>query len=71
MFLCDSGGQYKYGTTDVTRTICFKNQPDYIKKIFTLVLKGHIAVATSDLIKNDTGKKLDIKARKILEEIQS
>ncbi len=66
LFLCDSGGQYKYGTTDVTRTICFKNQPDYIKKIFTLVLKGHIAVATSDLIKNDTGKKLDIKARKYL-----
>ncbi len=66
LFLCDSGGQYKYGTTDVTRTICFKNQPDYIKRIFTLVLKGHIAVANSDLIKNDTGKKLDLKARKYL-----
>ena len=66
LFLCDSGGQYKYGTTDVTRTICFKNQPDYIKRNFTLVLKGHIAVANSDLIKNDTGKKLDLKARKYL-----
>ena len=31
LFLCDSGGQYKYGTTDVTRTICFSNQKQYIK----------------------------------------
>ena len=30
IFLCDSGGQYKYGTTDVTRTICFQNK---IKKL--------------------------------------
>ena len=29
IFLCDSGGQYKYGTTDVTRTICFLNNLDY------------------------------------------
>ena len=33
IFLCDSGGQYKYGTTDVTRTICFQNQA-IISKIF-------------------------------------
>ncbi len=66
LFLCDSGGQYKYGTTDVTRTICFSNQPKKIKNIFTLVLKGHIAVATSNVTKNNTGKKLDIHARKFL-----
>ena len=65
IFLCDSGGQYKYGTTDVTRTICFKTKKK-IKDIFTLVLKGHIAVATSDLIKFNTGQKLDILARKFL-----
>ena len=35
IFLCDSGGQYKYGTTDVTRTICFSNQSKEIKNIFT------------------------------------
>ena len=35
IFLCDSGGQYKYGTTDVTRTICFTNQ-NQASKIFTL-----------------------------------
>ena len=66
IFLCDSGGQYKYGTTDVTRTICFSKQKQNIKDIFTKVLKGHIAVATSDINKQDTGKKIDIRARKFL-----
>ena len=66
IFLCDSGGQYKYGTTDVTRTLCFAKQTKKIKDIFTLVLKGHIAVANSDLTKYQTGKKLDILARKFL-----
>ncbi len=66
IFLCDSGGQYKYGTTDVTRTICFSKQKQNIKDIFTKVLKGHIAVATSDINKQDTGKKIDRRARKFL-----
>ena len=39
IFLCDSGGQYKYGTTDVTRTICFSKPKSNIKDIFTKVLK--------------------------------
>tara|TARA_Y100000590_G_scaffold455423_1_gene604040 strand:+ start:489 stop:2198 length:1710 start_codon:yes stop_codon:yes gene_type:complete len=63
IFLCDSGGQYKYGTTDVTRTICFKKQTSEIKNNFTRVLKGHIAVATSNLSKSSTGKIIDKKAR--------
>ncbi len=66
ILLCDSGGQYKYGTTDVTRTICFSKQKHSIKNIFTKVLKGHIAVATTDINKDDTGKKIDKKARKFL-----
>ncbi|MDC3167013.1 aminopeptidase P family N-terminal domain-containing protein, partial [Candidatus Pelagibacter sp.] len=66
IFLCDSGGQYKYGTTDVTRTLCFSKQSQNIKNIFTKVLKGHIAVATSDLKKDDMGKKIDVRARKFL-----
>ncbi len=66
IFLCDSGGQYKYGTTDVTRTICFSKQKQSIKDVFTKVLKGHIAVATSDINKQDTGKKIDRRARKFL-----
>ena len=66
ILLCDSGGQYKYGTTDVTRTICFSKQKNSIKNIFTKVLKGHIAVATTNINKDDTGKKIDKRARKFL-----
>ena len=69
IFLCDSGGQYKYGTTDVTRTICFSNVNKSIKNIFTNVLKGHIAVATTNLNKTNIGKKIDLRARKFLKSI--
>ena len=68
ILLCDSGGQYKYGTTDVTRTICFSKQKQKINNIYTKVLKGHIAVATTDISKEDTGKKIDKRARKFLNE---
>ena len=68
IFLCDSGGQYKYGTTDVTRTICFSNQKQNIKNIFTKVLKGHIAVATTNINKDNIGKKVDRRARKFLKQ---
>jgi len=66
IFLCDSGGQYKYGTTDVTRTICFSEPKKNIKDIFTKVLKGHIAVANTNLKKDNIGKKIDTRARKFL-----
>ena len=66
IFLCDSGGQYKYGTTDVTRTICFSKPKPLVKNIFTKVLQGHIAVANTNLNIDDVGKKIDIKARKFL-----
>ena len=56
LLLLDSGGQYKWGTTDVTRTICFSNVSNKIKTIFTRVLKGHIAVVLSDIKK----RKMDI-----------
>ena len=68
VFLIDSGGQYQYGTTDVTRTICFTNQKQSIKNAYTNVLKGHIAVALTNLNKDDTGKKIDIRARKFLKQ---
>ena len=68
IFLCDSGGQYKYGTTDVTRTICFDIQNQTIKDNFTRVLKGHIAVATTDINKDNIGKKIDKRARKFLKQ---
>ena len=69
IFLCDSGGQYKYGTTDVTRTICFSKPKKNIKNIFTRVLKGHIAVVKSNLNKYSSGNLIDIRARKFLKEI--
>ena len=68
IFLCDSGGQYRYGTTDVTRTICFSDQQKSVKNIFTKVLKGHIAVVQTNLNLNKTGKQIDNKARKFLKE---
>jgi Xaa-Pro aminopeptidase len=66
LFLCDSGGQYKFGTTDVTRTICFSKQPKSIKDVFTKVLKGHIAVAKTNLKRFKNGKQIDVKARQFL-----
>ncbi|MDA8809159.1 aminopeptidase P family protein [Candidatus Pelagibacter bacterium] len=66
IFLCDSGGQYKFGTTDVTRTICFTKPKPSVKNIYTKVLKGHIAVANTDLRLDNTGKKIDKRARKYL-----
>ena len=66
IYLCDSGGQYNYGTTDVTRTICFKDQTKNIKDNFTRVLKGHIAVATANVSKQKTGSNIDKLARKYL-----
>ena len=47
----DSGGQYEFGTTDVTRTISLDGSNKRIKDIFTRVLKGHIAVANFKLKK--------------------
>jgi Xaa-Pro aminopeptidase len=66
LLLIDSGGQYNYGTTDVTRTICFDKQKKSIKNAYTNVLKGHIAVALTNLSKDNNGKKIDIRARKFL-----
>ena len=68
LFLCDSGGQYNFGTTDVTRTICFSKQKKSIKDVFTKVLKGHIAVYQTNLKKDNIGKKIDLRARKFLKE---
>ena len=63
IYLFDSGGQYRFGTTDVTRTVCFTEPNIKIKNIFTRVLKGHIAVVSTKFKKNYTGAKLDQKAR--------
>ena len=70
IYLVDSGGQYNFGTTDVTRTISLDNNQPKIKNIFTRVLKGHIAVASYKLNKNTNGSDVDAVARKPLKEIK-
>ena len=69
IYLVDSGGQYEFGTTDVTRTISLKNSNKRIKDIFTRVLKGHIAVSNFKLKRNTSGSEIDVKARKYLRQI--
>ena len=69
LYLVDSGGQYNFGTTDVTRTISLNNNNKRLKEIFTTVLKGHIKVASYKLSKNTTGSLIDKEARKPLKKI--
>ena len=69
LYLVDSGGQYSFGTTDVTRTISLDNKNQRIKNIFTRVLKGHIAVSNYKIKKNTCGNDIDIEARKPLKQI--
>ena len=69
IFLIDSGGQYLFGTTDVTRTISLDNNENKIKNIFTRVLKGHISVLNYKLNKKTKGYKVDQTARQYLKKI--
>tara|TARA_B100000123_G_scaffold88543_1_gene64272 strand:- start:917 stop:2608 length:1692 start_codon:yes stop_codon:yes gene_type:complete len=69
LLLLDSGGQYKWGTTDVTRTISFNKPNKKIKELYTRVLKGHIAVAVAKIDKLKNGNNLDKLARKSLKSI--
>ena len=66
LYLVDSGGQYSFGTTDVTRTISLDNKSNYVKEIYTCVLKGHIAVSNYKIKKKTTGSEVDLNARKFL-----
>tara|TARA_Y100000590_G_scaffold463441_1_gene630199 strand:+ start:368 stop:2068 length:1701 start_codon:yes stop_codon:yes gene_type:complete len=70
LYLVDSGGQYSFGTTDVTRTISLDNKSNLIKEIYTRVLKGHIAVSDYKIKKNSTGSDVDQNGRKFLKKIK-
>jgi Xaa-Pro aminopeptidase len=63
LYLVDSGGQYPDGTTDVTRTVAIGTPTAEMKKHFTLVLKGHIALATARFPAGTSGSQLDALAR--------
>ncbi len=66
LFLIDSGGQYEDGTTDITRTLAVGTPTPNMKKNFTLVLKGHIALARAVFPDGTTGAQLDTLARQFL-----
>ena len=66
LYLVDSGAQYRDGTTDVTRTIAIGTASAEMKHRFTLVLKGHIALARALFPKGTRGGQLDVLARQFL-----
>lgn len=66
LFLLDSGGQYLDGTTDVTRTVAIGEPSEEQRDRFTLVLKGHIALARACFPMGTTGHQLDVLARNAL-----
>ncbi|KAF8120222.1 peptidase M24, structural domain-containing protein [Boletus edulis] len=66
IYLCDSGGQYFDGTTDVTRTWHFGTPSEEEKRAFTRVLQGHIAIDTAVVPTGTTGYAIDSWARRYL-----
>ena len=66
LILLDTGGHYMRGTTDVTRTVSIGTPSDKMKKLYTAVLKGNVALSGSVFRKGTIGRTLDILARKPL-----
>ncbi|XP_063235388.1 xaa-Pro aminopeptidase ApepP [Bacillus rossius redtenbacheri] len=66
LYLCDSGGQYRDGTTDVTRTLHFGTPTDYERECFTRVFKGQRLLGTAIYPNKIKGNCLDTLARKFL-----
>jgi len=66
LYLVDSGGQYRDGTTDITRTIAIGRPTDEMRDRFTRVLRGHIAIATARFPVGASGAQLDTLARTAL-----
>ena len=66
LLLVDSGGQYTFGTTDITRTVAVGTPTSDQKRDFTLVLKGHIALSCVKFPEGTRGAQLDVLARQFL-----
>jgi Xaa-Pro aminopeptidase len=66
VYLVDSGGQYLDGTTDITRTVAIGDPGPEVRHMFTLVLKGHIALDRIRFPAGTTGTHLDAIARQFL-----
>lgn len=69
MYLCDSGAQFRDGTTDVTRTLHFGQPTSHERECFTRVLKGHIDLAKAHFPVGIKGNRLDSFARRHLWEV--
>jgi Xaa-Pro aminopeptidase len=66
VLLIDSGAHYLDGTTDLTRTMAVGAVTDEMKRDFTLLLKGHIALTRAKFPKGTVGMQLDILARQFI-----
>ncbi|MEX0860141.1 MAG: aminopeptidase P family protein [Cucumibacter sp.] len=66
LMLVDSGGQYREGTTDITRTLSTGAATAAQKEAFTRVLRGVIALSMTPFPKGTTGQQLDTLARQFL-----
>ena len=66
LLLLDSGAQYLDGTTDITRTIALGPLTDEQKKVYTLVLKGHIRIELCKFPSGASGTQIDILAREAM-----
>lgn len=66
LLLLDSGAQYADGTTDITRTMAIGTPTEEMCRHFTMVLKGHIGLATAKFPAGTTGAQVDVFARKPL-----
>lgn len=66
MLLVDSGGQYVNGTTDITRTSIFGEPTEEHKRLYTAVLKGHLAVKNMKFPEGIIGFQIDVLARQFL-----
>jgi Xaa-Pro aminopeptidase len=66
VLLVDCGGQYKRGTTDITRTIALGRVTEEVKKHYTLVLKGHLALSAIKFPIGTSGTQLEAVARQFM-----
>lgn len=66
LLVLDTGSQFYYGMTDITRTLLFGKATDEQKRDYTLVLKGHLALASQRFIAGTKGYQLDVLAKQFM-----
>lgn len=66
LLVLDTGSQFYYGMTDITRTLLFGNATEEQKRDYTLVLKGHLALSSQRFIEGTRGYQLDVLAKQFL-----